>query len=555
MILGLVAVIGMAAGVYLVGNGRVSLWDRDEPRYAMASRWMGQSGDWVVPRVGWGWEPWTPRTAKPVFTYWCQAGAMMVFGPTVFAARFPSAVAMVGVLIVVAWGVSKVSLRRALWAAGILGSGAMVIAAAKMCITDAILLLWVTIAQVCLFAIYFGHRRQKDPGWGWVIGLWVAMGLAGLTKGPVVVGVQLMTMVVLAVFDVKAWRSLRGWGEAVRWWRKTRPLAGLGILLVIVGPWLVLLQIRAPEFLSTTISHDVVKRVGSALEGHKGPPGFYLATIWGTWFPWSLLLPLTIVIAWRHRRLVFVRFALAAVIGPWIMMELVQTKLVHYVLPIFPPLAFLTADAVVRCLRGQYGDLKNRATFIGAMIWGAAVIVFALLPWVAVWKFSSVNVGVTIVLSASALMYAAVVLYLFWKKRPRPALISMGAGMGIIVALAWGVYLPVAGFMRLSPRIAKVLVDHGATGERQVLMMGYKEQSLAFYQGGTIDDAAEGFLIRNPREKWPLWLVMRDDLWNKCPPEIQRQWQPVDRLSGWNYSDGGRVVTVEVLRRVEPAAR
>jgi hypothetical protein len=174
---------------------------------------------------------------------------------------------------------------------------------------------------------------------------------------------------------------------------------------------------------------------------------------------------------------------------------------------------------------------------------------------VAVWKFSSVNVGVTIVLSASALMYAAVVLYLFWKKRPRPALISMGAGMGIIVALAWGVYLPVAGFMRLSPRIAKVLVDHGATGERQVLMMGYKEQSLAFYQGGTIDDAAEGFLIRNPREKWPLWLVMRDDLWNKCPPEIQRQWQPVDRLSGWNYSDGGRVVTVEVLRRVEPAAR
>ena len=607
LILGLIAVIGAAAGVYLVGNGRVALWDRDEPRYAMASRWMEKSGDWVVPRVGWGQEPWTPRTAKPVFTYWCQAGAMMVFGPTVFAARFPSAVGMALVLVVVGWGVWRVSPRRAIWTVGVLASGAMVIAAAKMCITDAILLLWVTIAQICLFAIYFSHRRsnlfsssrilgegkgrmgrggsaeQSTPtltlprstgggdkgstrggdkrrisgcrgwgrGWGWVIGLWVAVGLAGLTKGPVVVGVQLMTMVILAIFDVRSWRSMRAWGEAIGWWKKTRPLVGVGILIVIVAPWLVTLQMRAPEFLSTTIRHDVVKRVGSALEGHKGPPGFYLATIWGTWFPWSLLLPLTVVIAWRHRKLVFVRFALAAVIGPWIMMELVQTKLVHYVLPIFPPLAFLTADAVVRCLRGRYGDLKNRATFIGAMIWSVAVVGFAALPWVAVWKFEDAPVGAGIALSAAGLVYAGSVLFFLWHKRPRTALGAMGVGMGVVVVLAWGVYLPGAGFMRLSPRIAKVLVDHGAIGERDVLMMGYKEQSLAFYQGGTIDDAAEGFLIRRPREQWPRWLVMQDDLWQKCPAEIQRQWRSVDRLKGWNYSDDGQVVTVEVLERVD----
>lgn len=565
-LLGLVMVIAAAAGVYLVGNGRVALWDRDEPRYAMASRWMEKSGDWVVPRVGWGWEPWTPRTAKPVFTYWCQAGAMKVFGPTVFAARFPSAVGMVLVLGVMGWALWRISPRRAIWTVGILGSSAMVIAAAKMCITDAILLLWVTGAQICLFAIYFGHRRRtptvtlprrtgRGDGksvagqWGWVIGLWVAMGLAGLTKGPVVVGVALMTMVVLAVFDVRSWRSMRAWGEAVGWWKDTRPLVGLGILIVIVGPWLAMLQMRAPEFLSTTISHDVVKRVGSALEGHKGPPGFYLATIWGTWFPWSLLLPLTMVLAWRHRRRVFVRFALAAVIGPWVMMELVQTKLVHYVLPIFPPLAFLTADAVVRCLRGQYGDLKNRATFVGAVIWSTAVLGFAALPWVAVWKFDGAPVLAGAVMSAAAVVYAGSVLFFLWRSRPRPALVAMGVGMAAVVALAWGIYLPKAAFLRLSPRIAQVLTDHGATGGHDVLMMGYKEQSLAFYQGGTIDDAPENFLAKTPPAKWPGWLVMQEDLWRICPPEIQRLWKPVERLRGWNYSDDGQVVTVEVLKR------
>src|ERR1043165_3553701 len=83
----LVLIIAAALGVYLAGNGRVSLWDRDEPRYAQTSRQMLQSGDWVVPRL-----LDKVRTAKPVFIYWCQASAMKLFGDQgntgVFAARF-----------------------------------------------------------------------------------------------------------------------------------------------------------------------------------------------------------------------------------------------------------------------------------------------------------------------------------------------------------------------------------------------------------------------------------------------------------------------------------
>src|ERR1700690_4486369 len=75
--------------VYLIGNHSVSLWDRDEPRYAQTSRQMLQSGDWVVPRL-----LDEVRTAKPVFIYWCQAASMQLFGDTDFAARLASTVAM-----------------------------------------------------------------------------------------------------------------------------------------------------------------------------------------------------------------------------------------------------------------------------------------------------------------------------------------------------------------------------------------------------------------------------------------------------------------------------
>src|SRR6185369_5023437 len=143
-------------------------------------------------------------------------------------------------------------------------------------------------------------------------------------------------------------------------------LVGIAIVVVVVGPWLFLVQKREPSFLRTTIAHDVIQRAVQPLEQHTGPPGYYLATIWGTFFPWSLFLPMAVIFGWRHRREPAVRFALAAVVGPWVLFEIVQTKLPHYMLPVFPFMAFLTADAIIRCLRGQHGDLR-RDSFIRAI--------------------------------------------------------------------------------------------------------------------------------------------------------------------------------------------
>ena len=80
----------VAAAVYLVGNGSVALWDRDEPRNAQTSRQMLRSGNWAVPYL---YDE--PRTAKPPLAFWLQASAMRVLGENSFAARLPSAVAMV----------------------------------------------------------------------------------------------------------------------------------------------------------------------------------------------------------------------------------------------------------------------------------------------------------------------------------------------------------------------------------------------------------------------------------------------------------------------------
>lgn len=477
-------VILVAMLVYLIGNGSVSLWDRDEPRYAQTSRQMLKSGDWVVPRL-----LDEVRTAKPVFIYWCQASAMAVLGDTDYAARLPSVIGMVLTLILLAiicW--RTLGPPMALMTILVLSSAGLSIGAAKMCLTDAVLLLFITGAQLTLYrAWYFGLT------WRVTLAMGIAIGMASLTKGPVVLGVMLMTLIALGIFRIvdqpkprlrhalMVGKEFWKWIPARAWFEL---LTAIFIAVLINLPWLILVNQREPSFLSTTIGHDVVGRITTPLEGHKGPPGYYLLTIWVTFFPWSLLLPATLFFAWRNREQNHIRFALAAVLGPWLMFELVQTKLPHYLLPVFPALAILTAEM-----------LKSRNTPLRRPVWIA---------------------------------------------------VGMLAG----VAIVYGLVLPRISQIRISDQVAKVLLDQGATHPGDAIMIDYKEMSLAFYQGGTIRPQRNNqFLQITPPADWPKWIVLTGDIWKNTPDEIKQQLEIVGNVHGLSYADGMRNVDVMVLRK------
>lgn len=190
----LLAILSGALAVYLLGNNAVGLIDRDEPRYAQTSRQMLQSGDWVVPRF-----LDRVRTAKPVLIYWCQAGSMAVFGDNAFGARFPSAIAMVGTLAILAFAVTReAGGNRGLWTAFIMGTAGLTLASAKMCLTDSVLLLWIVIGQLCLYRLWRHGVDAKA-----VLLLGVSIGLAGLTKGPVALGVHLCTLIALPLLRLR----------------------------------------------------------------------------------------------------------------------------------------------------------------------------------------------------------------------------------------------------------------------------------------------------------------------------------------------------------------
>jgi 4-amino-4-deoxy-L-arabinose transferase-like glycosyltransferase len=352
------------------------------------------------------------------------------------------------------------------------------------------------------------------------------------------------------VLEVGAnWKSRAAWRDAIRWWRFIRPLLGIPILIAIVAPWLYLVQQRAPGLLSRMIGHDVIDRARTGLEGHSFPPGFYLLTIFGTFFPWSLLLPMALTIAWRSRSRPEIRFALAAVIGPWIMMELISTKLVHYVLPIFPPLAFLVADSAIQCFERKYNDLVSKSASFGGLLWGLIFAILGSLPWLATRHFTDLPFAAMLALTAIGLFIGILVYLLFRSGRPSHSLALMGAGFMAFCLVLFGAYLPSASFLRLSPRLASTLISQGATKPHDVRMLGYKEQSLAFYQGGTIDEDADNLLIKSEVENWPTWMVLTSDLYDALPAERRSQLEIIDDVRGINYAKGIKVLRVLVARK------
>ena len=606
--------------VYLMGNAAVPLWDRDEPRYAQCSRQMLQTGDWVLPRY-----LDDLRMAKPPLIYWLQAASMSVLGETSEAARLPSVIGMVATLLLLAVAVRReLSAEHAFWAVLVLGTSVMAVVSAKACLTDAVLLLFVTTAQLCLYRIWTGRGT-----WPTVVVLGLAVGLTLLTKGPVGLGIHVTTFL---AYGLLTW-SLR-WGKKTTAERDgTDVLPGTGdpssavlgyerkpvraaddlpprdvpaftilakvavtvlTAIAVCIPWVVLVEhrwaalpadVRAEAaakgsdrkraanpgaqvprgdqgYIWTTIEKEVVDRSKTAQEGHKGPPGYYLGAIWGIFLPWSLILPATLVLAWRRRHVPHVRFALAAVLGPWLMFEFVQTKLPHYLLPCFVPLAVLSADAIVQCLRHGVNALSDRGFRRGVVAWGVVMVLFGLAPWLAAVWFRPQPWAALAAVSVVTAGYVAFVARAFLAGQTQRGLVTMGLGALLLLAVLFRAFLPSAEYLKLSVRTADVLTKYGVTGRGQAVMLDYKEPSLAFYQGGSIREHSATIVTPRLLEIVPAeWFVVTRDVWeNSAPkrpdqPDARPMLDVVATFVGLDVADGMRGVEVMVTRRKRtPAA-
>jgi hypothetical protein len=216
--------------------------------------------------------------------------------------------------------------------------------------------------------------------------------------------------------------------------------------------------------------------------------------------------------------------------------------------------AYLTADAIVRGLRGEHRDLFTRGMRATIAAWAVIVVGIGLLPWLAWGKFDGLPVAAMVAFSLVGVAYAVAVYVPFHQLRPRRGLIAMGVGMILAMTVAFGWYLPASPVFRLSVCLGDILHRAGGGADRtapgDVQMIAYKEPSLAFYQGGTIREQSENdFLATHPPEQWPTWTVIRQDVWDRMPAAVKARLEVVGSCRGLDLADKGRVWRVYVVRK------
>ena len=166
---------------------------------------------------------------------------------------------------------------------------------------------------------------------------WAAIGLALLSKGPTTLAV--LAPIALARLLLDTPRDLSWPQRILRLW----PGRGWYLAVLIGLPWYAYVAWADwSAFAHGFIGANMIDRVSRGIEGHSGPPGYYIVTTLAAVLPWTPVVIAAVVAAWRSRRTDGdARRLLIWLAAPWPLFELIATKLPHYVLPLFPPAAML----------------------------------------------------------------------------------------------------------------------------------------------------------------------------------------------------------------------
>src|SRR5712691_3041946 len=185
---------------------------------------------------------------------------------------------------------------------------------------------------------------------------------------------------------------------------RLKPAAGVLWLLLLVLPWFAAIVAKSGgNFFTESLGQDLFAKLGSGQESHGAPPGTYLLLFWLTFFPGSMLAGLATPAIWRARREPGAKFLIAWIVPTWIALEIVATKLPHYVLPLYPAIAILIAGVVDSRTLSQHRWLR-----IAPVWWFVATVAIAILALVL-----HVAVGQQPGFAAWPFLLAAVIVSLF----------------------------------------------------------------------------------------------------------------------------------------------
>ena len=463
------ALFGFVLLILFYRLGGPVLFEPDEGRNAEKAREILVLNDWVTPH-----ENFNAVLDKPIFFYWLIALSYKLFGVSEWAARLPSALAAFGGITIVYFFVRRWwGEWEARWSVLVLASSAGYFVFSRLVIFDMTLTVFIMLA-LCAF-YQAAHAPDSTGNWTACAVLYGALGAATLTKG--LVGLVVPGIIVFFyLLLTNSWRSLG----------KIRLFPGVVLILLIVMPWYISAERHNPGYLRYYLWEEHFGRFSTDKFDRSSPWYFYLYVVPLGLLPWTFLLPAAIKDHWRrrldHRTLWLILWAIL----PILLFSMSKSKLPHYILPSFPPLAILLGTAVSRLLsdsqdRLRYGFGASWVVLSSAFIYLAVgVIVPEIFPKIIRGRYDSI----AILFWSSALVSTALVYFAckrdFWTAaNVRSVYFSQGFGL-LIFLLTMSEMMILIAPARSSQEIAVKALPY-ITPTTQLVSYDTYSEALPFY--------------------------------------------------------------------------
>ncbi len=375
--------IAIGAVLFCLCLSWIPLTEIDEVRFSEATREMVSSGHYIIPTFNT-----ELRYQKPILYYWIQAASIRCFGQNEAAARFPSAVAAILLVLLIhafllRWlpaRTRKEDTERQAVAHGAAFLGALSVATtpfiliwARAATTDMTLTLFISATVLALGHADLLRRTAADPardGRGWYLLAAVTAALAFLTKGPVG-----------AIIPLLIWLCYHLWQRSL--WAECRRLPWLvmfGLFVLIAAPWYVA---AGPDFCKHFFFSENLERFTQIKEGHGAAHRWIgLLTYWGIalglLFPFSPFLLREAIAPFggnpsprQDEVLVSLRrFAWCWLLAVIVFFSFSRTQLPSYIQCVLGAAGILFAVHVLGRLTGDADNAPPTAGVRGRAIWG-----------------------------------------------------------------------------------------------------------------------------------------------------------------------------------------
>ena len=353
-----------------------ALMDVDESRYVSMSKDMFNTKDFLTLYLNKEF-----FFEKPPLYFWSECLSFALFGKiTEATARFP--VALYGTLscfMLYFLGRKVVSRTFGVISSLILATSLEFIILAKFAILDIVLASCITFSLCFGILTYYVKEQNKKYMW-WLF--YIFSGLAVMAKGIPGVVIPFGSMFFISIY-AKKFKEI---------FKPQYFIVGFILFFLITLPWhIVMLNTHDPLFFNEYImKHHISRFLGSGELGRQQPFYFYVLTILWGFFPW-IVSTITVLIRKLIKRDFLYRgmndtnrlmiFAGISAVFTLLFFSSSKTKLITYILPIYPMLALLGGLIWTNYVeRGEYARWINKTVYVIGSIFILASIIAIFTP-------------------------------------------------------------------------------------------------------------------------------------------------------------------------------